>query len=886
LNGIWKFKVDPQGIGLKEKWYLPGRLKDYEGIVVPYCWQAQFPKLREYSGWAWYQREFSMPERLKGRRIFLNVGAVNYFPEIWVNGRYVGRFDGGYVPVKVEISKYLKYGDENLLTLRVYYPDDLGLMEVPHGKQTWYCRVGGIWQDVWLEATSKAYIEDVFVIPYLKGGVASFKIALSGIDSLTRYEVNARLTSPKGEDFSKSAEVKGNEITLTLRVGEPIPWSPDSPRLYEAKVTLSSEGRPIDTLALRLGFREVKAKGRKLYLNGEPLYIKGVLVQGFYPDTVYTPPSEEWIREEIRAAKDMGFNLLRLHVKLPCPRYLELADEMGILVWEELPHVDVFTSKAERLLEETLKAMVLRDRNHPSLIIWGIVNEGWGVNPADERGRNWLIKAYRLIRKLDPTRLIVDNSPCEGNFHVITDLADYHKYVSIPGGEEKWKEFLTSLSNDPSWTFGPKSLRKGDEPALVSEFGTWGLPSLNNLFKGGKRPWWFSSSWNSNTPEGVEIRFKKYRLNEIWEDLEELTKATRRHQLESLKYMVEEIRKRTGITGYIVTQLYDLYWECNGLLNFYREAKLPVKELVKLNGDLLIVAEVGRGPNLWCGREFSTTLYLTALWAVKLGEAKLVWELDGLVGGETRVKVKRGTLVRLAALHFKVPEVREPKWATLKVSLIRRGEVAENSLKFLLVPPKYSSPKLKDNLRVAIYARAPYLRFASILKGLKRAGCEVLPSPSKLEGADLVLTTDADYGKIVEGFIREGGRVLLLITRTGPLGVRGGKICVSKRGGEWITGYHYFKEELYSPLPLDNPLGMEGSAIIPNYLMRGSGVMPSEVLAGYFEGWIWDWGASVLAIERGYGKVVLTSLNCDNYLRDPLTTVVYNNLLKALSDNL
>ena len=566
---------------MRRRWYLPGKLERPREILVPYCWQAQFPDLREYRGWAWYQREFFLPGWLRGKRVFLNIGAVNYFPEIWINGEYVGRFEGGYIPVKVDISEHLKYGDKNSITVRVYYPDDLKLAEIPHGKQTWYCRVGGIWQSVWLEAASEAYIEDVFVIPDLRGGRATFKVSFRGLKPSISYVVKVDVVSPSGERFTKEAKVKADAVTVTIDVEEPSPWSPDSPQLYEARVTLNSEQEVMDSLSLRFGFREVEVKEGRLYLNGEPIYLKGALVQGFYPDAIYTPPSEGLIKEEIMRAKEMGFNLLCLHVKLPDPRYLDLADEIGILIWEELPHVDIFTSEAERLLKETLKAMVLRDRNHPSVVIWGIINEGWGVDPSKDEGRRWLMEAYKLVKELDPTRLVVDNSPCEGNFHIITDIADYHMYVSIPAGCREWGKFTDSLSKDPSWTFGPKSLRRGDEPALVSEFGTWGLPSLRGLRRRGADPWWFSLGWGSGVPKGVEYRFEECRLEEVWKGLEDLTKAMRSHQLESLKYMIEEIRRRVGIAGYVITQLYDLYWECNGLMDFYRRVKIPPRELAK-----------------------------------------------------------------------------------------------------------------------------------------------------------------------------------------------------------------------------------------------------------------------------------------------------------------
>ena len=244
--------------------------------------------------------------------------------------------------------------------------------------------------------------------------------------------------------------------------------------------------------------------------------------------------------------------------------------------------------------------------------------------------------------------------------------------------------------------------------------------------------------------------------------------------------------------------------------------------------------------------------------------------------------------MELCTLRLAIPELREPRWATLKVALSKGEDEAlvENSFRLLLVPREHLRPRLSEGLKVAVYTKVPHPRLALIARELKHASYEVTLSDSLPTGANIVLTTDLSYDGVIESFVKEGGRVLLLITQGGILRLGGREICIDKREGHWITGYHYIKDKISSPLPLTNPLGLEGHAIVPRYVMRGRGASPHEALAGYFEGWIWAWGASVLNVEREYGKVLLTSLNLDHYLEDPVATTLYDNMFKFICKGL
>jgi hypothetical protein len=255
--------------------------------------------------------------------------------------------------------------------------------------------------------------------------------------------------------------------------------------------------RPDRRAAQTFGFRTIAAKDGALYLNGERLYLRAALDQDYYPGTFYTPPSVAFLEDTMQKAKAMGLNCLRCHIKVADPAYLEAADRAGVLVWAELPNWRHFTPAVSDLAHATLTGIVARDHHHPAIIIWTIINEGWGLDLKDDAGhRAWLQQAYHWMKALDPTRLVVDNSACHPNFHLESDLDDFHFYAALPDHRERWDNFVNEYATRPAWTYSPHgdAVRTGREPLLVSEFGNWGLPDANLLRDdAGREPWWFET---------------------------------------------------------------------------------------------------------------------------------------------------------------------------------------------------------------------------------------------------------------------------------------------------------------------------------------------------------------------------------------------------------
>ena len=249
----------------------------------------------------------------------------------------------------------------------------------------------------------------------------------------------------------------------TIQVADHRLWDTHDPYLYTLIISLDPDDAGMeDEVSLRFGFREVSTRDGKILLNGEPIYLLSALDQDMYADTIYTVPSEEFLRDEFHKAKELGLNCLRCHIKPPDPLYLDLADEMGLLVWTEIPSWRTFYlrgsihknqldlgSTIQHRAEQTLREMIRRDYNHPSIIIWTIVNEDWGTSlPLSASDRRWVSGMYDLCKQLDPTRLVVDNSPCPHewgpNIHVHSDLDDFHFYANIPTRRPPGKPLLNS----------------------------------------------------------------------------------------------------------------------------------------------------------------------------------------------------------------------------------------------------------------------------------------------------------------------------------------------------------------------------------------------------------------------------------------------------------
>jgi beta-galactosidase/beta-glucuronidase len=323
--------------------------------------------------------------------------------------------------------------------------------------------------------------------------------AVEVILALARDEtaaVEAAIASPDGSIVARGhTSTEGRDARLLLEVQQPLLWSLENPALYKITARVTSGGKSVDEWHESFGFRTIETRNGRFLLNGRPLYLRGALDQDYYAEGLATLPSTAFLEDQLLKAKALGLNCLRCHIKAPDPRYYEVADRLGMLIWAEIPNFAQFSEAAAERLQATMEGVLQRDGNHPSIIAWTIVNEDWGTDlDEDPDHRRWLAKAYEWLKTLDPSRLAVDNSPCFPNFHVRTDINDFHYYRAIPDHRAEWDLITEQFASRPDWAFAPDGLQSGDEPLVVSEFGVWGLPHPDNLRdERGDEPWWFET---------------------------------------------------------------------------------------------------------------------------------------------------------------------------------------------------------------------------------------------------------------------------------------------------------------------------------------------------------------------------------------------------------
>ena len=496
IDQLWQFGPDPKAtftattVDRAAKWR-PAR--------ASLSWNAQFDDLRDYAGVGWYRVNIVLPQPQPSTRELIHFGAVDYLADVWVNGKPVGEHEGGYTPFTFDLTGKVHAGNNEIL-VRVFDPpasmpntvppkeQRLNYNEIPHGKQNWYVQTSGIWQAVTLETVPLRYVAWVHVTPHNSGDV-TVEAKLGG--SANAKPLLATLIDPYGGTVAQlELAVDGTMARGQTHVARPMLWDGDHPNLYSLQVT-----QPGQVVHTRFGFRELTTANGRLFLNGKPFYMRAALDQDFYPEGIYTPPSAEFIRQEMLLSKAMGLNLLRCHIKVPDPRYLEAADETGMLVWYEIPvwnDVYHWTPEAAQRGVDTFHAEVERDWNHPSIVIQSIMNEQWGMDSTQANQRAWLLKTFQDLKQLTAPlgRLIDDDSACCKGFHLQSDFADWHTYYSIPDHAENWAEWVREYSGRPKWLFSPygDATTSGQEPLLVSEFGNWGLPQLPPR---DQLPWWF-----------------------------------------------------------------------------------------------------------------------------------------------------------------------------------------------------------------------------------------------------------------------------------------------------------------------------------------------------------------------------------------------------------
>ena len=566
LNGRWEFEFDDANRGLAENWQREGAKRFTRNIQVPYAYQAKLSGIGDASfhDVVWYRRAVQIPQnfRAAGRRVVLHFGAVDYEASVWVNGERVGDHRGGNVPFSFDISDQLKAGD-NVIVVRAFDPSTD--RTIPRGKQfwkekseaIWYTRTTGIWQPVWLESVGASRVERLRVTPDIDNRQVGIETILNRPADDARLRFVASLRGEVQAQAEVSAKATGGaNPRVVLRLDRQELWSPERPNLYDLRVELvGAGGEVLDRVDSYFGQRKVSTHDDKIYLNNEPYYLRMVLDQGYWPESLLTPPTEEAIKYDIEMTKKFGFNGSRKHQKVEDPRWLYWCDRLGLVVWGEMANAfDIYTDEyVERFTDEWQRA-VQRDYNHPSIIAWTPINESWGVNDilTDRRQQAHAKSLYYLTLSLDSTRLVQDNDGWEHTD--VTDIFGIHDYARTGADfAAKYKHLETDRTRIPR--NGREALAYGYKyngtPIVLTEFG--GI----SYSVGARRP----GDWGYS---GVE--------------------PTKEAFMSRLDGLVKAVRDNKAIVGYCYTQLTDVEQEINGLMTYDRKPKADPSEFARIFG--------------------------------------------------------------------------------------------------------------------------------------------------------------------------------------------------------------------------------------------------------------------------------------------------------------
>lgn len=558
LNGEWQFEMD-HGKSGKDRGYW-GSAHELSGtITVPFCPESRLSGVgyTDFMAAVWYKREFVLPENWTAGKTLLHFGAVDYMAEVWVNGVSIGSHRGGYTPFCFDITAQLVSGT-NVIT--VYAEDDVRSGRQPRGKQSErfyshgcdYTRTTGIWQTVWLERVPDTYLSKMKTVADPDNACVHLEIKVCGDAAGSTLTASALYA---GADAGEaSVLVAGPNVKLTLPLSEVHLWEVGSAKLYDLKLTLSRQGVQTDSVGSYFGLRTVRLDGMAFRINGRSVFQRLVLDQGFYPDGIYTAPSDEALRRDIEISMGLGFNGARLHEKMFEPRFLYWADQLGYLVWGEHANwgLDITTTEAvARFLPEWLEGME-RDYNHPALIGWCPFNETWDRDGV-KQDNTVLELVYEVTKRMDPTRPVIDTS---GNFHVVTDIFDLHDYDQNP--ETFRNRYEPMKDGGEAYNTFPERQKYEGQPYFISEYGgIWWNPQQQD-----------EKSWGyGDRPVSEQAFIERY---------EGLTTVLLDHPM---------------MFGFCYTQLYDVEQEVNGLYTYDRQPKFDCEVIYRINSRKAAIEE-------------------------------------------------------------------------------------------------------------------------------------------------------------------------------------------------------------------------------------------------------------------------------------------------------
>jgi hypothetical protein len=934
LDGTWQIVFDRDNEGKRGEWvrdgtFPAGRQRD---IPVPSCWELTE---KDYEGVAFYRRTFRVPAGWEGKVVRLHFDAVNFRAEVWVNGVAVGTHEGGFTPFEFRVDPALRLGEENTLVVRVVGPillqdrrvDGMGPLETPQWRGA---ITGGIWQSVRLEATGDVYVANVFIKPEIADNTATLHLALMHAgERPTPAQVEIAIRSDKQPDrvvgtFRMPVEMRPgpNRQDLTSNVPGAVYWSPDNPYLYRADVTVTVDGAVSDHWSTRFGMRKFTIRDKQFVLNGKPMYLKATFFEGLYPTKLAYPDSREMAIREIQLAKDAGFNMIRPWRKPPPPMWLDLADEMGVLtvgsIAVECMDFPVETPRLQGWVENEVRESILRDRNRACVVQWELFNEL--KRPVLEQ---MLHPMAMLARKLDPTRLILDESggwaqganmylPCESRPSKFNDIHDY------PGpqiNEQVYDKLLLTGSKTHAQmrAMGLKGRLPGRNvvPGLMTFFSELGYGSLPDLVDNNER---FAEVGSPIAPPTVyhrrladehERALKESGFDTIY-DVKAFCLAQQRVHGVANQRMIEAVRCNPNVKGYCIHALTAGDWIIGaGLLDLFRNPKTYAYEGTKAANRPRILSIRVRPRNVYAER--GTTLDVTGV--NELDAAKGTLKVDVVSASGKVVYAKESAVGLASGISQLLSETLDTKTLkgtyTVKAQVIADGKpVAESASDFdvfaaeQLVPPKARIAVLDQSNFLKPRLKRLSIPFAEFGAGTDRSLPVFVSRTQARKPAER--KRFADLAK----FIEAGGTAVYLQgggawTKWG-VGAPASPLLPVQAGlkhaiGTWTCIPHIVREHpIFEGLPTNCMMGGIYENVWADLTLIGAG---GETVAGTIAfDWFPDydrtkrhytgpgdtwWGADVAIVPLGKGRCIASQLRLiENLGKDPVADRILYNLVR------
>ena len=570
LDGVWGFAFDDDDRGIPERWFERSDIFDRE-IVVPYPPESEMSGIHVtgFHPVVWYRRAFLLDDALESECLRLHFGAVDYRASVWVNGHLAAEHEGGHTPFSVDIAPLLTSDGPQVIVVRAEdSPDDL---QQPRGKQywreqpgyIWYYRTTGIWQPVWLEPLPRTAMTQLrWTADDDRAGVQmtlrlnrkvpdGWHVRVRMVGDRPARTLIEDVCSIEGDDLRRDFQFNVN-IAVARR--QQLGWTPEHPNLIDAEIELlDGDGEVVDRIESYFGLRRIEIQDGRFVLNGVPTFLRLVLAQNYWPDSLLAAPSPDALKREVELAKEMGFNGIRIHQKIEDPRFLYWCDRIGLLVWAECANAYVYSDRAADMLTREWLAAVQRDYSHPCIVTWVPLNESWGVPDLDRsvQQRDFVRALYYLTKAMDPTRPVIAN---DGWQHAVGDIFGVHDYA--PSGEilrERYADrnaiartFREVRPHHHRLTTENRTL--AEEPIVISEFGGLTMNPAEDED-------WFGYGQ--------------------FDDAESL--------LAKYEELVQALLDSSALAGFCYTQLTDTEQETNGLFTAGREPKFDPARIRAIN---------------------------------------------------------------------------------------------------------------------------------------------------------------------------------------------------------------------------------------------------------------------------------------------------------------